>query len=638
MSEYFTLGSWDSQGVPTYLDSIETLSPDITNRILDVLPEHQNVPVAKPDYISDTSSRNLIIQSTREDFIGAEVYATFLYEGAGYRNVAGYYVYPLNGGNLVPTKNTGTTESPNWVPMTYSDRNNVDTNGKSTLKKTIIFPNASLPSWANSNGRNSLAGGGNLLPGSRVKLLYDVNNPTTPFPNNTGIGFFLIPNGWNGTVYDAAERVHTDSVFNTNNSVQSILLYDSESSSSSAGTELIISFEDIMRPGGDSDFNDVVIKATCTPDYAAFGVENALVLPLTGAITSDDLVLDRTGMYFMLQNSTIASYIASGASNFYFEQTITMTNLYNQYDTLLTILQDFQLANGGVVTTNVTEGEELSDDQPRTITITLTVPKADLQNYIYVFNSYVNRGVTSPADSNVSGLVDFQNIYIANGQNNITNKQITVADSNNVTHINESVTPIYKNLSSPYAMGDPHITTIYGKRYDLPNNTNCYEMYNNKETIINAKMDFYPMNKKYPIYKDLTFISMISISVGDKCIFVNMFHPDCYYEKVNGVLIKIDLSGSNKFGIFTMFNENELPSVAPARRKNYARLSKTQQFLLKYVHFKSSLLNDVYVELFFITHRKDFVNSVSILSNGLNLVDATGAFVHKRLAKVISEI
>jgi len=87
MSEYYVLGDWVSYGVPKYLDGIDTVEPEIYDRIFNLLPENQNVPNSKPTLIYDTSPRNIIIQSTNPSFVGADVYVSFIFEGAGYITV-----------------------------------------------------------------------------------------------------------------------------------------------------------------------------------------------------------------------------------------------------------------------------------------------------------------------------------------------------------------------------------------------------------------------------------------------------------------------------------------------------------------------------------------------------------------------
>jgi len=631
MNEYYTLGSWDSQGVPNYLDGIDTVEPEIYDRIFSLLPETQNVPNSKPSLLYDDQPRNIIIQSDNPLFNGADVYVSFLFEGAGYKNVVGYYTYPLRNGYKVPTKWNGTT----YVPTTYSDRNSVDSNGKSVYKKTIIFPNASLPTWANNGGKNKQAGGGNLLPGSRVKLLYDVSNPSVKFPNNTGIGFFLIPNGWNGSIYNAAERIYTYNTFNTNGYIQTILLYDVKNSDDD--TMLVIAFEDIMRPSGDADFNDVIIRVKCTPSYATKDIESALILPDSDAITNNTVVLDRTGMYYQLTTSTITTYYASSASNFNFVHTITMTNIDKQYDILREILKLLDKANGCIVTDDGT----LSDDsEERKIYLSITIPKTNLQNYIYIFNAFENRNLKNPNGDN-SALAAFQSIYIQNNTNNIKNLSFNITDSNSTGYINNTnFTPKYKNLTTPYAMGDPHIRTIFGKKYDLPNDTNIYTMFDNGELTINAKMDNFYMNRDIEVLKDLTFIRLLSIQIKNsdvsEYIIVDMLHPDCYHiQQDDGNLIESELP---ELKAITIKKENEV-DITGERRANYGRLAKTNTFKLNYVQIETKNLGTVLVELMYIPHRKDFVNSISLIyDKNFVMFNTKGALLSQYQAKTVDSL
>ena len=103
-SNYHYLGNWDSQGVPEYLMEPDEISPELIQRMHVSLPEKGNVQNHSPHYLTNTHTRNLLIQTDNENFTGADVTVTFLTEGAGYRNVMGYYWYPLRNGYTVPTK------------------------------------------------------------------------------------------------------------------------------------------------------------------------------------------------------------------------------------------------------------------------------------------------------------------------------------------------------------------------------------------------------------------------------------------------------------------------------------------------------------------------------------------------------
>ncbi|ARF10820.1 protein of unknown function DUF4114 [Hokovirus HKV1] len=639
MTEYYTLGDWDKDGVPKYLDEIETLEPTIINRIFDVLPEKSNIPVNYPQFITDETTRNIIIQTDREDFAGADVYVSFVYEGAGYKNVVGYYVYDLHDDYIVPTK----LVSGSWVPMTYSDRNAVDESKKSILKKTIIFPNASLPTWANSNGKNSMAGGGNLLPGSKVKLLYNIDKPEEKFPNNVGIGFFLIPNGWNGntrTFSNVAERVYTDKVFNTKDSVQTILLFDSQTTTEENGTNMVIAFEDIMRPGGDADYNDVIIKVNCTPYYCVKGLDKSIILNDSEPITSDEIVLDRTGIYYQLKDTTVSNYNRSSSTVFKFKHIIHMDNHYEHYNTFKQVLINLTKSNDTYLEF---EDEEGDDDHIRKIHINTDLPKNKLQNNIYIFSSFENIDKTSPINPNVSILVEFQNIYKFNSGDSIKKKEFCILnDSDEVLKNDDEYEPSYRNLSSPYAMGDPHITTIYGDKYDMPNDTLCYEMYNNKELIINAKLDHFYQNDSNPDYKDLTFLNYVSVIINNgeqnNHIIANMYHPGTYCVIENDNIVELKQEQLVDYPLFEFLDESDILSISKPRRDYYAEISNTNTFDLKYIKVKTFSLGVVYVELFFIPHRGDFVNSISIINPNLNSVTAKGALVYKKSLRTVDNL
>lgn len=275
MSEYYYLSSFDSNGVPIG-GTIETIDTKIVNRMLLLLPEGINVYTNNPYLISSTALRNIIIKTNEPGFTNAEIWVTFIFEGAGYRNVFGYFIYDLHDEFLVPTKFDEETQS--WTPMTYSDRDLVDENGKSILKKTVIFPNASLH-----------GSGGNLATGYKIKLKYDTENNISVFPNNIGIGFFIIPNGWNGsTVNNTKPRLYTYDEFNPSQKVQTILLSDLLNSNEETG-KMLLSFEDIQTTsGGDKDFNDLIINIEYTPSFAIIN-RNLNSLP-EYCFSSDSLV------------------------------------------------------------------------------------------------------------------------------------------------------------------------------------------------------------------------------------------------------------------------------------------------------------------------------------------------------------
>jgi len=209
------MGGYDTRGYPEYLEpQRDNVDGGLLGMINNSLPEGASVPQANPAYIAEGTSADIRLQAN------ADVYLTFVHEGAGWRNAVGYYTYDLS--------------SP---PATSDDIDSL----------YIIFPNTSF-----------LGGGGALHAGDKVYL--------GNFPANTGIGWFLVPNGWAGSVTgvrDIAETKFSNRAFNTytNPEDQShiALLNDADREL------LLMGIEDQTRPGGDQDFNDAVFYVTASP-------------------------------------------------------------------------------------------------------------------------------------------------------------------------------------------------------------------------------------------------------------------------------------------------------------------------------------------------------------------------------------
>lgn len=205
--EYKTITTYNNMGTPDGMEEdIEVCSELLPNIYANVLPEQQNAMTAHPEYFQNTVKDLRISEET-------ELYLTFIDEGAGYKNVLGYYTYQEG-----------------------SEPTNVD-----QLDKIVIFPNASA--------ENS---GGELVRGNTMRLL-------GTFEPGTVIGFFVIANGWrNGSITDGYYTQHTDINFNLSGRQQSIIFYDRTCNST------VIAFEDITVPNGDNDFNDAIFEITAS--------------------------------------------------------------------------------------------------------------------------------------------------------------------------------------------------------------------------------------------------------------------------------------------------------------------------------------------------------------------------------------
>ncbi len=221
--QYNYLGTYTSNGTPNYLEPVRDVISVATQEIIDnALPESYPVPDYNPHYISSGYDTNLRLGET------ADVYVTFVSEGAGYRNVLGFYTYDLD---------------------------NPPTTTPSASDITIIFPNVS-----------ALGSGGGLQMGDKVKI--------GTFPANTGIGWVLLANGWQGgAVTNGYWKLYSDSNFNpehdTNLRHHNVLLADPENE------RLILGFEDIRRDYNfcDNDFNDAIFYVTASP-YSAIITNN----------------------------------------------------------------------------------------------------------------------------------------------------------------------------------------------------------------------------------------------------------------------------------------------------------------------------------------------------------------------------
>ncbi len=229
-AQYNYLGTYSADGTPDYLEPVnDIISPATLEAINAALPERYPVPDYNPHYISSGYETNIHLTDS------AEVYVTFVAEGAGYKNVLGYYTYDVSDGPGIP-----------------QDQD-----------ITIIFPNVSAK-----------GSGGGLEAGNKVKL--------GNFSAGTGIGWVLLANGWNGQVTSGLWTLYSDSQFNpeTDESLKqhNVLLQDQENQ------RVILGFEDIRRDYAscDNDFNDAIFYITANPFEA---MELANVTPIETANT-----------------------------------------------------------------------------------------------------------------------------------------------------------------------------------------------------------------------------------------------------------------------------------------------------------------------------------------------------------------
>jgi LruC domain-containing protein len=208
--------TFNAQGRPSPMTNVP-LEAEFLSRIDATLPERESIDVTHPQYLDPANQTNLKIDEL------AEVWVTFVNEGAGYKNALGFHTYPSD---IVP-------QTPAEVGV-----------------KTVIMPNASLTGSS-----------GQMNAGDTVYL--GIQDP------GTTLGWFLVANGFtaggNGTNVSTTAPVyfsntHLNPESDPTKKQHSILVFDE------VYQRFVIGFEDLPRMNGsDDDFNDLVIFVTVNP-------------------------------------------------------------------------------------------------------------------------------------------------------------------------------------------------------------------------------------------------------------------------------------------------------------------------------------------------------------------------------------
>lgn len=224
-------------------------SSDFFARINNALPESE----LNEAFITDDAGSTI---SLNEE---AEVFITFIHEGAGYRNAFGYFLF-----------------DPDNPPTTHEE-----------VDEIIVFPNLSYP---------------HLTKGHRLSL--------GTFPAGTNIGFFIAANGyWYATGVKPFKAPYYYSLQGLNPEStpalrqHTVLLYDEEVS------EVIIGFEDLPRTWGDNDFNDAVFSVKTTPS-TAIDRNNLVTMPEENDSDADG-ISDETDEFPNDYNRAFSSYFPS---------------------------------------------------------------------------------------------------------------------------------------------------------------------------------------------------------------------------------------------------------------------------------------------------------------------------------------
>ena len=228
------LGDWNSEGTPNYMEpASDEVSQALIDFVNETLPEHVDFAESNEEYF------DINVQLNTELTEASEVYLTMVHEGANWKNTLGFYTYEIDN-----------------PPSSVDDIDSL----------VILFPNVSQPDV--------------IKPGDKIKL--------GDFPANTAIGYFLMARGWVGdTICISSHIIFTDSHLNTFTSEeyrqQTILLSNEQED------KFLLGFEDIIRPGGDQDFNDAVFYITATP--GAIDTTDVAKVP-TGLLSGDTVLCD----------------------------------------------------------------------------------------------------------------------------------------------------------------------------------------------------------------------------------------------------------------------------------------------------------------------------------------------------------
>ncbi len=218
-SVYQPMGTYDANGVPDYLESVnDNIDPEFLDDINASFPENQPVPQFHPEYVLPDNEYDFKLLEP------CDVWITFIHEGAGYKNVLGYFTYTIGNAPVSPDE--------------------IDT-------ISIIFPNVSFA-----------GSGGGLISGNKVYL--------GQFPTNTAIGWVLIADGYDfgsGTITNGKGIYFSNPVLNPeidpDKKQHAVHLLDN-------GRDIfLLGFEDLNREQWcDNDFNDAMFYVTANPIQA----------------------------------------------------------------------------------------------------------------------------------------------------------------------------------------------------------------------------------------------------------------------------------------------------------------------------------------------------------------------------------
>lgn len=277
--------TWNSDGLPNYLENDDNISSDLLNQISKQLPE-KRMSLTSP-YLASSCSKYITLKQD------ADVYVSLLGESTNNRNALFYYTY---------TKNS--------APASVND----------ISKLNVVFPNMSF--------RGS---GGSMKCGQRVKL--------GNFKAGTVIAYCMATNGWKGGsegykgITKGKHIIYSNQDFNQENDDKK--RQHAVSFCDEGKKRFVMGFEDTRRDNGsDEDFNDAVI---CTSAIPANAIEDINSCALPGQSDTDgDGISNEVDDY--PNDNTKAFDNKTGAGTISFEDNWPYTGDYDLNDVVIDYL------------------------------------------------------------------------------------------------------------------------------------------------------------------------------------------------------------------------------------------------------------------------------------------------------------
>ena len=562
-----------------------------------------NLPESQKNFVFTNNSifeqenvtSDLMFTSTPSQEYSVQV--TFIDEGAGYKNSLGYYFYVLDGsGNPVILDN------------------HPSTNGNGSLghyQPTIIFPNAS-----------SIAGGhlrsdGVLLPGHKRTL--KGNLPNGKF-KNVNVGFFLVPNGYDnrlvtssssvGVRYDNKPILHTQSSLNPNHVENAVGVdnngYQSVLFKYNNGDNYVIGFEDIQRPSGDGDFNDLIIRVTTNP--AINLADTVLITPPT--IDSSILQKTKLGLLFIADEATMGAHLGEEGYSYCLRRRLNFDSEFNRNRYL-------QIYEGSYLLFNCTVTYSSEGAQSVFINYEFTSLSA-YENIVngkvqfYLLETESNRDdelVLDPTNPDVNERTRFDKLVLLQRleNDNVLSEDYTLKELGPEDHeevkTSETNTVPHNTTRSALIWGDPHIQKIDGSVVTVLD-TGRHTYLETDKIKIEVNFDFY-RDHPVKVYRDYTFIK------------------DVYLTDVKtGAVLHLDMFDINlpvkadDLSVYQVLDISEVAQTKSLRPKLLSLTSFDPNVNVKVVCWK----NNTYIWIIFYPTRTDFFNEIYISKEDLNKI------------------